>query len=380
MVVENISPPAEAVAPRTPARGGRSWGIDLGRAVAAAAVVVIHACAAGDAVVSSGAATLREVVSFAVPFFLAASAFFAVRSISPSRSAGSITRARLGRLLLPYIAWSAIYVGLKALSGAIADDPDRVRDLFRDPGRLVFLGGASVQLYFLPMLAVGMLLLPVVDALARRLRYRADAIGLAALSLVPYWYLGWNGNAYDIGTATAFRDLVDPDRTKAVHAVVRLLLVAVAWAARLLPYLTMAVVLRAYRVDRDRPRWLLAVAAVLFVAVEVLNRPFQPYILRELAVSFTLVVLCFAVRAPRPGGLVARAVDSVAKHSFGIFLAHTAVLQVVQDVADKADAGFLDTITPAKVALTAVPTFLLAWLGAAIIDRIRPLRRLLVAG
>lgn len=375
-----MSPPTRAVAPEPRPTSGRSWGVDLGRAVAAAAVVVIHACAAGASPVSSGTATLRELASFAVPFFLATSAFFAVRAISPTRSASSIMRARIGRLLLPYVAWSAIYVGLKAVSSRLADDPDRLAALFRDPGRLVFLGGASVQLYFLPMLAVGMALLPLVDALARRLRFRADAIGLAALSLVPYWYLGWNGNAYDIRTATAFRDLVDPDRTKAVHAVVRLLLVALAWAARLLPYLTLAVVLRAYRLDRDRPRWLLAVAAALFVAVEVLNRPFQPYILRELAVSFTLVVLCFAVRAPRPGALVTRAVDSIAKHSFGIFLAHTAVLQVVQDLADAVSPGYLDTVTPAKVVLTAVPTFVLAWMAASIIHRIAPLRRLLVAG
>lgn len=380
MAVENMSLPAESVVSPPRPSAARSWGVDLGRALAAVAVVVIHACASGAGVVSSGAATLRELVSFAVPFFLATSAFFAVRSISTTRSAWSISRARLGRLLLPFVAWTVIYIGLKAVSAQLADEPDRLKTLFRDPGRLVFLGGASVQLYFLPMLAVGMLLLPLVDAVARRLRYRADAIGFAAVSLVPYWYLGWNGNAYDIATATAFRDLVSPDRTRAVDAVVRLLLVGLAWAARLLPYLALAVVVRVYRLDRERPRWLLAAAAALFLAVEVLNRPFQPYILRELAVSFTLLVLCFAVPSPRAGALVGRAVDNIAKHSFGIFLAHTAVLQVVQDLVDKAKPGYLDTITPTKVVLTAVPTFLLAWLGAGIISRVRPLRKLLVAG
>jgi peptidoglycan/LPS O-acetylase OafA/YrhL len=383
MVLRSDPRAQTAPASRAPAArpaAGRSWGVDLARAFAAAAVVVIHACAAGGAAVSAGTVTLREVASFAVPFFLATSATFAVRSINENRSAWAVVRQRLGRLLLPYAAWSVIYVGLKALSARLADDPERLDALFRDPGRLVLLGGASVQLYFLPMLATGIVLLPFVDSLTRRLRYRADAIGFAALALVPYWFLGWTGNAYDIATATGLRDWIDPERTRALDAVVRVLVVALVWALRLLPYLALGVVVRVFALDRARPRWLLAAAALAFVTVEVAFRPFQPLLLRELAVSFPLLLVGFGLRSPRAGSIVERAVSSIAKHSFGIFLAHTAVLQVVQDLADRADAGFLSTITPAKVALTAVPTFLLAWLGAAIIDRIRPLRRLLVAG
>lgn len=374
----SLSTGAPASAP-TPERV-RSWGVDLGRAVAAIAVVVIHASAAGDAPVSPGTVTLREIANFAVPFFLATSAFFAVRSIGPTRSAWSVARARLGRLLLPYAAWTAIYIGLKAVSAQLADDPERLDALFEDPGRLVFLGGASVQLYFLPMLAVGMLMLPLVDTMVRALRYRADAIGFAAVCLVPYWYLGWNGNAYDIATATGLRDAIDPTRVEAVDAVVRVLVVLAVWALRLLPYLGLAVVVRAYRLDERVPRALLVVGAALWLWVELMVRPFQPFILRELSVSFPLLLACFALRSPAPGARLTRVVSSVAKHSFGIFLAHTAVLQVVQDVVDRARPGTLDTVTPGLVIATTVPTFLLAWVAAVVIDRIRPLRRLLVAG
>ena len=380
MVLQRDLPATSSLPALSPPRAGRSWGVDFGRAIAALAVVVIHACAAGDGIVRSSTATLRELVSFAVPFFLATSAVFAVRSISATRSAWAVARQRLSRLLLPYAAWTLIYIALKAASSKLADDPERLHALFRDPGRLVLLGGASVQLYFLPMLAVGMLVLPLVDAAARRLRYRADAIGLVAVSIVPYWYLGWTGNAYDIAAGAGLRAWVDPNRTRALDAVVRVAIVALVWAARLLPYLALGVLVRVFSLDRRRPRVALVAAAIVFVVVEVGFRPFQPHILRELGVAFPLLLLCFALRAPRADGLASRAVASVAKHSFGIFLAHTAVLQVVQDVADRAKPGFLDQITPAKVVMTAVPTFLLAWLAAVLIDRIRPLRRLLVAG
>jgi hypothetical protein len=244
----------------------------------------------------------------------------------------------------------------------------------------VFLGGASVQLYFLPMLAAGMFMLPLVDGLVRRLRFRTDAIGFAALTVLPYWYLGWTGNGYDIATATAFRDLVDPTRTRAIDAVVRLLLVGAAWMLRLLPYLGLAVLVRVFMLDRRCPRWLLWGGVAAAVVVEVGFRPFQPHILRELAVSFPLALVCFLVRGSVHPGRWARAVSSIAKHSFGIFLVHTAVLQLVQDLADKVSPGFTDHISVGVVLLTTVPTFLLAWLGASVIDRVKPLRRLLVAG
>jgi peptidoglycan/LPS O-acetylase OafA/YrhL len=372
---ETPSPPAQA-----PPRSGRSWGVDFGRAVAALAVVVIHACAAGDGVVRPSTATMRELLNFAVPFFLATSAVFAVRSISATRSAWAVARQRLSRLLLPYAVWTLIYVGLKAASSKLATDPERLQALFRDPGRLVLLGGASVQLYFLPMLAVGMLVLPLVDAATRRLRYRADTIGLLAASIVPYWYLGWTGNAYDIAAGAGLRSWVDPGRTRAIDSVARVAIVALVWAARLLPYLALGVLVRAFNLDRRRPRVLLVAAAIVFVTVEVGFRPFQPHILRELGVACPLLLVGFALRSPRAEGIASRAIASVAKHSFGIFLAHTAVLQVVQDVTDRAKPGFLDQITPGKVLVTAVPTFLLAWVAAVLIDRIKPLRRLLVAG
>jgi surface polysaccharide O-acyltransferase-like enzyme len=382
MVLERAHAATTVEAPDVPAVTpvARMWGVDLGRALAAVAVVIIHASAAGDAPVSSAAATLRELASFAVPFFLATSAVFGVKSISATRSAWSIARQRLVRLLVPYAAWTVVYIGLKALSAAMADDPERLRSLFRDPGRLVLLGGASVQLYFLPMLAVGMLLLPVADAVARRLRYKTDALGFAALCVLPYWYLGWTGNGYHIATATAFRDLIDPTRTRAADAVVRVLLVAVAWLLRFLPYLGLAVVVRVFRLDRSCPRPLLYGSAAAFVVVELFFRPFQPHILRELVVAFPLLLVCFATRGPSVSTRFSRAVSSVARHSFGIFLVHTAVLQVVQDVGDKVHDGFTDQVSFGMVLACAVPTFLLAWLGAAVIDRIKPLRKVLVAG
>ena len=345
-----------------------SWGVDLGRALAAVAVVVIHAWLP---------ATRR-----CRPRRRRCASWPASRCRSswpPRRSSPSEVHQRhpVGLVHHPRRVSCACSCrmrrGRPSTSGSRRcrrpwpTTPTASTRCSATRAASCFLGGASVQLYFLPMLAVGMLLLPVVDAVARRLplQDRRHRLRRAVRCCRTGTWAG-TGNAYDIATATAFRDLVDPNRTRAVDAVVRLLLVAVAWAARFLP------------VPRRSPwscgctGWTgsapagCSPAPPLFVAWSCSTVRSSPTSCASWRSSFALLLVCFAVPSPEgPGRSSPRrraASPATVRH---LPRAH-------RRAAGRAGRGrqgrrrlHCDTMSLAMVVATAVPTFLLAWLGAA---------------
>lgn len=157
----------------TPSSGSASscerlHGVDLARLFAAIGVVAIHC---GDK--SGAAAELGEFLRrFCVPFFFAAGAFFLVRDARRDTAPLRIGR-RLERLLLPYACWSGIYLAARILKGILLDRAAGERLSAVSIWDILLLGKAAVHLYFLPVLAVGLLfggwLAPVWRWLARRL-------------------------------------------------------------------------------------------------------------------------------------------------------------------------------------------------------------------
>lgn len=143
-------------------------GVDFARLVAALGVVAIHC---GDK--SGSAAELGEFLRrFCVPFFFAAGAFFLVRDAI--HAAGPIgTGRRLERLLVPYACWSVIYLVARLVKTAVVGRPADGRLLGGSLWDVVLLGKAAVHLYFLPVLAAGLLvggwLTPLWRWLSRRL-------------------------------------------------------------------------------------------------------------------------------------------------------------------------------------------------------------------
>ena len=116
---------------------------DAFKVVAAYAVIWIHT-PRSDALIPTTSAC-----RFAVPFFVALSIFFVVRSVlkDPNRSLTTYAWLRFQRIYFPFLVWSAIYLLFKAAKLLVASD--QANDF---PGWEVFLFGATYHLWFLPFI------------------------------------------------------------------------------------------------------------------------------------------------------------------------------------------------------------------------------------
>ncbi|MEM7759311.1 MAG: acyltransferase family protein, partial [Cyanobacteria bacterium P01_A01_bin.40] len=87
----------------------RLVGIDLCRALAAFAVILVHS---GDETwglpISEGAIHFRHLFYYAVPFFLAAFFYFSTNK-SPLAIDNSFWQKKLQRIVAPYLLWSIFY-------------------------------------------------------------------------------------------------------------------------------------------------------------------------------------------------------------------------------------------------------------------------------
>ena len=156
-------------------RAGRIESFDLLRAVAIFGVVWIHGCDT-----SAWALRMSRYASISVPLFILISFYLLQRSAlrHPEAGLGPTLRKRLGRLLPAYAVWSAAYVAVRlakraALPAAAAAG--------LDPVSVVWLGGASYQLYFIAALIYwSMLSLPLIVLFSRHPRRRVPGAALLA--------------------------------------------------------------------------------------------------------------------------------------------------------------------------------------------------------
>ncbi|HEY9603277.1 MAG TPA: acyltransferase family protein [Allocoleopsis sp.] len=155
------------------AKNHRLTRLDLCRGIAIYAVVVQNSGDETWAEVGYWAAALRSFCSFAVPFFLATSFYLMVRKLYINKTKYSLI-SRMQRLLIPYIFWSALYLFLKSARFLLLNESDDLRKLFLDPISLIFIGGSSVQLYFLPLLLAGTLLMPLAAYLIKKIFQSTD--------------------------------------------------------------------------------------------------------------------------------------------------------------------------------------------------------------
>ena len=165
-----------------PARRPRLARFDAARFLAAAAVVWVHAAFHAHA---AGGAPLRELGSFAVPFFTVAAIFFTAGSVGRrAPSLASHVGSRFLRLYGPFAAWSVVYAAVRAVQA-------RGHGLGTTVGYPLLYNGGSYHLWFLPYIfVVTAAVYPLAVLLSRRpslgtpLAAAAAAAG-AALVLVP---------------------------------------------------------------------------------------------------------------------------------------------------------------------------------------------------
>ena len=129
------------------AAGNRVPGFDWLRVLGIVAVVWIHGCDTNLL-----ARHYSGMCGFAVPGFVLLSLFLAQRSFirNPQMNIGEFLKHRLVRLVPAYLAWSAAYVAVRALKSHFTNGSFVVNG--EQAISWVFMGGASYQLYYVPML------------------------------------------------------------------------------------------------------------------------------------------------------------------------------------------------------------------------------------
>jgi surface polysaccharide O-acyltransferase-like enzyme len=342
------------------------WGIDAARVLAAVVVVFIHSASGPltGAGPPSSIVTIRQSLLWAVPFFLGTSCYFLMRALRRSSNPPAVLRDRIRRLLPPLLAWSTVYLVAKTVLASVTGDDAGLRYVLDDPTRLLVLGGAGVQLYYLPML---MVFVPVgwfVHTVTRRNRWTSIPLSVASVALA--WWATYSHNSYNISSATAFTSATDPAD---MNNMARVLLVVTAWAIRLLPYLSICALLIDFDVIKRLRPWMAPIGLAIVGALMVWARPVEASAPAELLAAFALLLAGASV-ATVGKGRMSRTVGDLAELSFAVFLVHVAVLQAVQNVGKT--AGFGNPNSPS------VGFVLVCWLVTTVVSFAvaRPIHRM----
>jgi peptidoglycan/LPS O-acetylase OafA/YrhL len=348
--------------------GARWLGIDLLRGVAAYGVVVIHSFGHAE---RSGS-TERFVVfflGFAVPYFLAASLSLTAGRFLRSGTRGFL-RSRVRRLVGPYAAWSLIYLATRSALQAATGRWDDLGELFDAPLTLVFLGAASAQLYFIPLLMLGEL---EAVALFRLLGDRLRRPGVVIPGLLASVALVWT---HPLRDSPLLRD-------RSLAPVLFVALNLLHYAVWVLPYVAGGFLLHLEPVRRSVDRIGPASGALLLAALAAVDLFFSlnpsidgtfPPAAWELVLAFGLVVSGIALsRAISPS----RWLQSLAACTFGIYLAHPLVIQSVERVLRRLTPTAHSPVRPPLMAASAGVVFVLTWALVAALLRVPVVARVL---
>jgi peptidoglycan/LPS O-acetylase OafA/YrhL len=343
-------------------RQQRLIGIDLFRGLAVLAVAILHIVDGGSIDSIAGWRQITDFALFAVPFFLALSFYLAIEKLYLSPQPYPL-RARLTRLLVPYVFWSVAYSIYKLVKYSVAGEASKLVDLFADPLALICFGGTAFHLYFLPLIAVGTVQIKLLD-LARFTSRSWQGLALFGLvSLLGYEILLKTGNEYQLSVACAFQPLlanVFPMGNS--HPILRLILALVAWGLRCLPYICVAAILahprtRKFRlnlVDRQPVVWV-----VLFIILNLVGDRFLPQAVYEVSRGYVALLAAIAcsdrLQANHP-------IKNLGACSFGIYLIHLLVIEIFQSLAKRIDPNYLDHAQSIVLLVGAIVSITISWL------------------
>ena len=335
----------------------RLVGLDLFRAIAAFAVVILHS----DEGISSqpaGWSAILDFSGFAVPFFLAAAFYLVMRKICGEQKPIA-WKPRLSRLLIPYGVWSLIYLGQNSLRFIAKHQPEKLQGLADNFLGLIFLGQSAFHLYFIPLLVAGLLLVWAIEPLLRRRFSLLTQVGFVVASLIVY---------------QSYRLFVASPIAESSQAVTVALTVA-GYAVRCLPYITIALLLN-HATVRDRLLKLNGKdALLLLLAFGVINTVQPPLLLRsihELLVGYSALLLALALSSLLRDN---RVVTSLGYCSFGIYLMQLLWLDLCWSVLKRFDLGSAPS-TPVLL-LVAALGFGLSWGMTALLMKQKRLSRVL---
>ena len=337
-------------------------GIDLCRGLAAFAVILVHS---GDETwgvpISQAAIDFRQLFYFAVPFFLAASFYFGTRKL-PLKLDRQFWHKKFKRIVVPYLLWSIFYVVMKTMIFSFSSETAEVKRLLANPISLIFFGGASYHLYFIPLLLAGFGLFFSVNYLTRLPNQTVVLTCSALFSLIIYQLLLNTGNDFNLGTASAFPGLLQyvPANNIFYHPV-RIALVYLSWAVRCLPYLTIALLVN-HVLKQNIGRWFYTctTATILFVICILANVAEQslPRAVSEIAIAYSLLLFGISISKYLPEN---SSIDNLGACSFGIYLIHPFIKSAVEVFLVEFFPQITQSVSMLSMCVYAIATFLISW-------------------
>lgn len=338
----------------------RLTGIDVFRGLAIYAVIIVH-IDEGVKVLPPGWLSITNFASFCVPFFLATAFYFAINKLYTSQGQYPL-KSRLLRLLIPYGIWSLLYLLYKAAKCIVAGEPNRLFQLLQDPLSLVFFGEASYHLYFLPLLAMGTLLMKFVEFLIEKKVSWKEAGLIAFVSLLVYQVILSSGNGLKKPDNVAFESLlaaIFPEGNS--NPLLRLLLVELSWALRCLPYVMFAMLLAHPKANKFCLKLISNYSIVwvlVFPAVNIFGLWVLPDAVEEIARGYTALIAAIALSSMLKENAL---IKNIGLCSFGIYLIHIFFVEVLQSVLVRLYPNYSSNASTAILLLAAALVFLVSW-------------------
>ncbi len=339
----------------------RLSGIDLCRGLAAFAVILVHS---GDETwgipVDQQAIEFRYLFNFAVPFFLAASFYFATKK-SPLNISRSFWQKKFRRIIVPYFIWSAFYLIAKSIIFLITRNTSSISQLLSDPLAIVFFGGASYHLYFLPLLVSGTLLLYLANYFTKQQKSIILLAIFSIFSLVIYQILLLSNN--NIG----FPSLLNIISAESwFYSVWRIFLVNLAWILRCLPYFFIAVLINQL-LRKINCHWLYQkqvalLLLVIFLVVNIIGKNFLPHAITEIVIAYSLLLFGISISQISQDN---RLIINLGLCSFGIYLIHPFIKSVMEIFLVKLLPEITQSVSITSMLIYSISSFLASWMTIA---------------
>jgi peptidoglycan/LPS O-acetylase OafA/YrhL len=341
----------------------RLVGIDLCRAIAAFAVILVHS---GDETwglpISDRAIQFRHLFYFAVPFFLAASFYFGIKKM-PLVLDRTFWRKKFQRIVVPYLLWSIFYVISKTAVFLAINNTEQVRELLSDPIAIIFFGAASYHLYFIPLLLAGTILLYLANFLYTKSNSIWILLTFFVFSLIIYQLLiAFNIN-FALGSYTAFPNLLQlVSSDNILYQPVRILLVDLAWMIRCLPYFFLALLLK--KISRHNElRWVykketVTLIFLVFVLLNLIGYRYLPAAICEISIAYCLLVFSVTISRYLPNSNL---FTSLGLCSFGIYLIHPFVKSAIEIVLITLLPEITQTVSITSMLIYSSSSFLISW-------------------
>jgi peptidoglycan/LPS O-acetylase OafA/YrhL len=228
----------------------RLLGIDLFRGIAAYGVVLIHGL--GELPRDENALLISKFfVAFCVPYFLATSFYFSSYLLLVKTNI-SYLKTRVKRILVPYLAWSLIYL-LARFAGFLIGNKESFYRLISDPVNMIFFGASAVHLYFLPLLFCGTVVAIPIIKFSRNLQNNL-LILFFVVSTGIYYLIAASENDFLLGEGIAFKQIIDISSLRIsnywMYQFIRVIFVILAWIIRCIPYIIFGIIIHKQQIQQ----------------------------------------------------------------------------------------------------------------------------------